>query len=715
VLDEAKNEIEEFFPNERNGDSPIGYLWSRAIPCPNPRCGKTIPLIKQFYLVNKPDREIALFPEAVNKKVRFKIVGDGKTDLPKDFNPKKGTVSRGIATCLICGYSVDPKKVKELFAAGKNSEVLNAVITKPKDKPGKEYRVAKKKDLEVFAKAQSSLKKRQDAFSKKFGIPPIPDEPTPEGKGSGAERAFALRLYNMNTWGDLFNDRQKLALLVFSEKIMETYEKIRQETSTERAKETTLYLSILFDRLVDKNSNLVFYNTVREEIEHVFGRAALGMVWDYVELNPFTKVGWHNMEDWVLRVLEHLTSIDGISGTVRHSSATALPFSDGFFDAVITDPPYYDNIPYSYLSDFFYVWQKRILGSYFPNLFSTPLTPKTDEIVAYSNGPNGYEGGKQFFEKMLKKSFQEIHRVLKPDGITVIVYAHKSTEGWETLINSILESGLVVTAAWPIHTEMKTRLRASDSAALASSIYMVARKSTKEPIGFYRDVKKTLKSYLDKKLGQLWDEGISGADFFIASIGSAIEIFGRYERVVDDADNQISAIRLLNDTREIVTNYAIKQVLQSDFADEISQMTRFYILWRWAWGEARAPFDDALRMAQSVGIDIEREWNRGFIEKESEYIRVIGPDGRSMDELEKSHELIDILHRVLLLWKNKERENLDKLLKEEGLDKSDRFKRIGQAISESLPQESTEKKWLDGFLTGFRTDGSRDGTQTKLF
>ncbi len=714
VLGEAKKEIEPFFPDDKRGESPVGYLWSRSIPCQNPKCNREIPLIKQFWLANKPTRKIALFPHVVNKTVRFKIVGDG-AELPEGFDPKKGTVSRGIATCLVCGYVVDGKKIKELFAERKNGETLNAVILNSAGKPGKKYRVASPKDLGVFTKAQLKLAERQNVLREKLGMSPVPDEPTPEGRGRGAERAFSLRSYSMNTWGELFNDRQKLVLLVFLEKILDAHEKIQKEEKPERANDILLYLSIIFDRLVDKNSNLVFYNAVGEKIEHVFGRAALGMVWDYVELNPFTDVGWKNMEKWVLGVLAHLARIDGKPGLAKHASATRLPFSDGFFDAVITDPPYYDNIPYSHLSDFFYVWLKRLAGRQFPDLFSTPLTPKTDEIVTYSNGPEGWKGGKDFFEKMLKKSFTEMHRVLKPDGITVIVYAHKSTEGWETLINSLLQSGFVVTAAWPVHTEMRTRLRATDSATLASSIYMVARKRKKEPVGFYGEVKSELRKYLNGKLEHLWKEGISGADFFIAAIGSAIEVFGKYEKVVDDGDAEIKTLRLLNDVRSIVTDYAIGKVIRGEFSDRISKITRFYVLWRWAYGEAKVPFDDALKLAQSVGIDIGHEWNKGFILKESENIRLLGPADRDAAKLEKSTELVDVLHHVLLLWKNKKTTELDRLLKESGLDKSDMFKRVGQAISESLPPDSAEKRWLDGFLTGFRVRDSQDGTQTKLF
>jgi adenine-specific DNA methylase len=177
---------------------------------------------------------------------------------------------------------------------------------------------------------------------------------------------------------------------------------------------------------------------------------------------------------------------------VFQSSATELPYPDNYFDAVFTDPPYYDNVPYSYLSDFFYVWLKRTVGDLYPELFSTPLTPKSKEIVAYTNDRT-WEEAKTLFEENLKKSFQEIYRVLKPNGITSIVYTHKSTSGWETLINSLLDSGLVITASWPIHTEMQARLRARESAALASSIYFVARKTERKDTGWLNEVKEEIK------------------------------------------------------------------------------------------------------------------------------------------------------------------------------------------------------------------------------
>lgn len=383
---------------------------------------------------------------------------------------------------------------------------------------------------------------------------------------------------------------------------------------------------------------------------------------------------------------------------VFQASATELPFPDNYFDAVFTDPPYYDNVPYSYLSDFFYVWLKRAIGDLYPELFATPLTPKSKEIVAYTN-ERSWEEAKEYFENMLSQAFKEIHRVLKPNGIAVIVYAHKTTSGWETLINSLLDSGLVITASWPINTEMKARLRAKESAALASSIYIICRKMQKEPVGWFNEVKEKLKKHLNKKLDRLWKEGISGADFFIAAIGSAIEVFGKYEKVMDYEGNVIRADKLLEYVREIVTDYAVRQILHNGIAGELSPLSRFYLLFRWSYQTAKVHFDEARKLAQSVGVDLEKVWNRGFIVKDKEYIYLLGPHERDLKELEDAKELVDVLHKVLLLWEKGRREEIAETLKETGWLK-DSFFRFAQAVSECLPNDSKEKKLLDGFLTG---------------
>jgi putative DNA methylase len=431
---------------------------------------------------------------------------------------------------------------------------------------------------------------------------------------------------------------------------------------------------------------------------------------------------------WMLRVLDHLTHIPAVPGgdrtrigadatdergairanpshpwqSVSHASATRLPYPDGFFDAVLTDPPYYDNVPYSYLSDFFYVWLKRTVGHLYPDLFITPLTPKSGEIVAYSQGEGGFEAGKRFFEEQLAAAFRESARVLKPGGVAVVVYAHQSTAGWETVINALLDSGLVVSAAWPLNTEMQSRLRANESAALASSIYIVARKAPRQGLGFYHEVRAELRRHLDERLQRLWEEGVGGADFFIAAIGSAIEVFGKYEQVMDLEGNVIRGEALLDEVRSLATDFAVRQILHNGFAAEISDRARFYVLWRWNYGEARVPFDEARKLAQSCGLDLAEEWSRrgGVVKKEQEFVRLLGPHQREMEHLAAGRELIDVLHHALRLWEKGERAALIQRLAESGYGRSEAFYRVALAISQCLPNESKEKKLLDGLLTG---------------
>ena len=713
VLAEAKKELERFYPEDGDGSIPIGYIWARTIPCQHPSCGAEIPLMRQFWLAKKPKKKVALYPFDENGAVNFKVVGDGYEPMPDGFDPTKGTVSRAVAVCPLCGTPIEAKLTRKLFQEGSAGERMVAVITHKPGTTGKRYRLATDADLAVFQATEAVLAEKRERLTLEWGMDAVPDEDLPLMSG-----VFNVPIYGMDNWGVLFNARQKLALITFVEQVKATYQRMVEEgVDTEYAKAVVSYLAILIDRLADKNSNLVFYHVIAEKIEHVFGRQALGMVWDYVELNPFTDVGWHNMQKWVEKIIEHCSKSSTFSAKITQSSAPSLPHSDNFFDAVFTDPPYYNSVPYADLSDFFYVWLKRTVGDLYPELFATPLTPKKNEITEMAGWDSrryAYKD-KSFFEENLKKSFQEIYRVLKPNGIAIIVYAHKSTEGWETLINSLLDSGLIMTGAWPLDTEMKSRLRSQESAALASSIYIVARKMEREPTGFYNEVKAEMTTHLNRKLHRLWEEGLGGADFFIAAIGSAIEVFGKYEKVIDSDGETIRADRLLDDVREIATDYAVRQILHNGFAGEISDLTRFYVLWRWEYKEARVDFDEARKLAQSCGVDLAQEWGRkGFIVKEKAFIRVLGPQSQKLNELKDAGELIDVLHHVLLLWEKSQRDEMLRILSESGYGDSEAFYRVAQAISETLPIESREKKLLDGFLAG-RERVREDIKQGRLF
>ena len=720
VIKETKKEIGRFYPPEPDGSIPVGYIWSRTIPCQNPSCGAEIPLMRQFWLAKKKNKKIALFPYIEGKRVYFKIVGDDYEKMPLGFNPTQGTIAKAIATCPVCGAVIDAKTTRKLFQEEKAGQRMVAVVLQYPKKQGKIYRISKEEDLEIFKEAKIYLKEKREKLMLEWGIDPLPTEAihTPDGKeykpGNLLYNFIPVVLYGLTRWSDLFNARQKLVLVILVENVKQAYHRmVKEDIDNNYAKAIISYLGLAVDRIADKNSMLCRLISQTEAIGFTYSRQALSMLWDYIEMNPMEhSSGWDIIIKETLANLKHCSYFRNTYSTITQSSATSLTYSDNFFDAVFTDPPYYDNVPYADLSDFFYVWLKRTIGNLYPELFSTPNTPKSKEIIAelpLLRGMKKEEAAlliqgiktKEKFEKMLKKSFQEIYRVLKPNGIVTIVYAHKSTEGWETLINSLIDSGLVVTASWPINTEMHARLRAHESAALASSIYIIARKMKRESTGFYNNIKEELKIYLYEKLERLWSEGISGADFFIAAIGSAIEIFGKYEKIMDYEGNIIRASQMLSDVRSITTDYAVHQILHNGFAGDISNLTRFYVLYRWSYGEAKLHFDEANKLSRSANVDLEKEWNRtSFIKKEKEFIRVLGPQDRKFEDFRSSSELVDVLHAVLLLWEKGRRNEMITLLNESGYGKSDALYRVAQTISETLPNESKEKKLLDGFLSG---------------
>ncbi|HHV78172.1 MAG TPA: DUF1156 domain-containing protein [Firmicutes bacterium] len=721
VLEEARKEIGRFYPADSDGSIPVGYIWARTVKCQNPTCGAEIFLMRQTWLAKKENKQVALRIVPRGRNVGFEIAEGQEID----FDPRQGTVARAKTICPCCGSGLTDKEVRRQFQEGRAGQRMVAVVLHHPNRQGKTYRVATEKDVEVFQEAERYVEQKRGELWDKWGFDPVPDEPTPKGGGSGAERAFSVYNWGMTTWGDLFNPRQKLALITFADKVRQAQALMLAEGYEEEyARAVVTYLALGVDRLISYCSSLGYWHVSGEKMSPSMQRQALAMVWDYAELNPFSKAtgDWKSALDWLLRVIEHCCQINTAPATVIQASTTALPYSDNYFDAVVTDPPYYDNVPYSYLSDFFYVWLKRTVGDLYPELFATPLTPKSEEIVAYAHKEGGFEGGKKFFEEMIAKAFREIHRVLKPEGIAVIVFAHKTTDAWETIINALLNSGLYLTASWPLNTEMQARLRAKESAALASSIYMVCRKRTKKETAYFNEIKSQVEKRIRQKLDQFWNEGISGSDFFISAIGPALEVFGRYERVETYAGEEVNAGDLLEFVRKTVSEYALTKILKDSHLGGIDAETRFYLLWRWTYNGAKVLFDEARKLASAVGIELTRYWNNGFIKKEKEFISVLGPKERGTRFLEKAKldNMVDILHACLILWEKNQRQKITEILAATGHLHNNAFWQVAQALSEVLPPGDKEKQMLQGFLYGRESyqksaNGGNNGGQLNLF
>jgi putative DNA methylase len=739
--------LQDFYPPDPDGSIPVGYIWARTVPCQNPTCGAEIPLMRQTWLAKKDKRQIALkiVPDHAQKRMEFEIVGQagvvgahgGAPFL--GFDPERGTVARANVECPLCGSVIDDQTTRRLFQEGKAGQRMVAVVLHHPQQRGKRYRLATERDMEAYRAAEQELWRVCARLREEWGMEPVPDEKIP----TRCHEVDRMPMYGIYTWGEVFNARQQLALVTFADLVRRAHaEMLAHGADPEFAKAVATYLALTVNRLAASCNTLCRWQPVGEKIASVFSRQALPIVWDYVEANIFGDAtrSWNELFQDASSVLKHLCSlpIRDVSHQAQHGSATDLPWGDDFFDAVITDPPYYDNVNYSNLSDFFYVWLKRTVGHLHPDLFATPLTPKSQEMVADAYRFGGREGAKQHFEAMLLQSFREIRRVLKPDGIAVIVFAHKTTEAWETVLGALTEAGLRTTMAWPIHTEMQARLLAQESAALASSIYIVCRKRQGAAMGYWSEVRRETRELVERRLQRFWDAGIRGADMFISAIGAGMEVFTRYARVEKVSGDPVPMGEFLQEVRQVVAEFALRRVLHEEaIASELDALTRFYLLYRWAYGRSEVPFDEARKLASSVGLELTQVWGEGeVVQQEKECVRVLVHDergwgvrsgakgGRGRPRTEQlsleamlipseakeeaiaawdalrargRRSLIEAIQLAAALWEANQISRLREWLGEGYADRP-AFWLTAQAISEMLPDGDRERRVLQGLL-----------------
>ena len=407
-----------------------------------------------------------------------------------------------------------------------------------------------------------------------FGdLPAVPHEPLPP-KGT---LGFRVQAYGFATWGSIYNPRQALAMATFARHVRQLVKDVRDanadlgDEAEEFSRAVTTYLGLCVSKLSDFLSTICVLNyTGGRGVGHTFRMQALAMTWDYAETNPFNALaaGWPKIVADLAGTLELLVFTG--KADVRRASADSLPFQEKTFDAIITDPPYYDAVPYSDLSDYFYVWLRRAIGEVHPEALATELTPKRSEMI---QNPVAMKTA-EFFESAMSRAFGEMHRTLKDDGIMVLVFAHKSTSAWETLLKALLDNNLVVTASWPIETEKPGRTRAIGSAALASSVFIVCRKRSAHDDGFLDDVEPDLKSRLHERLDYFWSQGIRGADFFMSAIGPAVEVFGRHKRVLKLSGEEVTIAELLDKVRGIVADYALQRIVHGEAAGNVDEASR---------------------------------------------------------------------------------------------------------------------------------------------
>jgi adenine-specific DNA methylase len=728
----------------------VAYFWARSVRCKG--CRATIPLLKTRWLAKKENKRVLLTmtPNASRTGVDFAIENDpplvGGNAAQRREHDKKlgaGTMSRSGAQCPCCPTIMTSEDIRLEGCSKGLGQILTAVVVSGPD--GKEYRRPTEHELEVAAVSDDDL---DVVFAK---IPfSLPIEPIPlGGSRAGGGSPFTTPTFGIKLWKNLFTNRQLLGLGSLVSEIRASTTEIRRASPNEDWAEALLaYLALLLDKTADYSSAICTWHNSGEKIGHTFARFALPIVWDIAELALINDVGggWLAHLEWVARYAEHgLKAAD--AGTVTAINRSAIAMNGEQYDIIVTDPPYYDAIPYSDLMDFFYVWLRRSTHGLSPAIdaaFRNPLGPKWDhdagdgELIDDASRFGGdKERSKKNYEDGMAKAFHSCNQALRSEGRLVVVFANKQPDAWETLVAALIRSGFVVDASWPIQTEMGTRTRAMASAALASSVWLVCRKRTVTRPGWDTAVIAEMRERIHTQLRTFWDAGIRGPDFVWAATGPALEAFSKYPVVkkADEPNAQMSVSEFLREVRRLVVDFVVGRVLTrgeaTEMAASLDDVSTYYLLHRNDFGLDDAPigacilyalscnlsdadladrFDILSRSGGTLFDDLEDTEDRDTEEDDGEDTDAEGGSGGKGNKVKLKpwnhrkakwlgHEgqggrpvpLIDQVHRLMHLWRAGEEAKVDDYLETRGLKRNALFAQLLQALIELSPVGSEER------------------------
>lgn len=607
----------------------VAYLWARTVKCK--ACRANVPLLKTRWLVKKDNKRVLLTmtPNAERTGVVFgldrnakAVGGNAAQKRESDKRQGSGTISRAGATCPCCGTIMTMTDIQLEARAGRISEELIAAVT---DGPsGKEYR-------EVTSLERSFNADVDEALARAFAALPYgelqeavsAERPSPNTRG-----VSGLTRYGVTTWSNVFSRRQRLAIasLSLAQRSVREHQLFPQDAAG-WGEAICSYMACALSRFADRASVIATWQSGAEQINHTFAKFVLQLPWDFAESNPLadSSGGFLQGVEWVAKFLEHSLQATACAPApllIRESAITAV---SGKFDQIVTDPPYYDAIPYSDLMDFFHVWLRRTLKGLSESMseaFHDPLSPKWDrergdgELVDQPGRfDNDVARSRQIYESGMATVFRKCYDCLADAGRLVVVFANKSPDAWEALVAALIRSGFTVDGSWPIQTERTARTNALTSATLASSIWLVCRK--RDPLaraGWDTQVVKEMESNITTKLRDFWDAGIRGPDFIWAATGPALEAYSRFPVVkkASEPGALMSVTDFLGHVRRIVVDFVVGRVLSHGQSEPtpgdhpLDDVTTYYLLHRNDFGLKEAPAGPCILYAVSCGLS-ERE------------------------------------------------------------------------------------------------------------
>lgn len=632
VKGQAEKELAAFYPKDTDGATPIAYLWARTILSEAPGQGEVpveVPLMRSLWLAKKAGRRRALRwvrddkGKVKTQTVDVAYVEDGQRvvkrverPLLEIFEPAKesevegGTVARGSVTCPVTGYTTKVDRVRAQLKSRRGGAAdarLFCVVTTRASAQGRFYRLPTKDDQATFDAAAAELERREREDGTERSQKGRRDgEGIAAGQGSRQTlvpdeeislnelRRVSVPIYGMERWGDLFSPRQALALTTLARLVREAGERMASSNDSALTEAVITCLALSQSKLLDLSNALTRWKIDAECPVNLFARQAIGMMWDFAEavVTSDSSGSWSSMNERTCHAIEMAICDFGLVGHVEQASATDHPLPNDAAAAFITDPPYYDAVPYAYLSDFFYVWMRRTLADVHPTLFREAGVPKDAEIVV--DRPHQLSQSTKdiaFYERELTGAFAEGRRVLAPSGVGTIVFASKTTASWEAILKAVIDAGFIITGSWPIDTEMETRVAAQGQARLASSVHLACRPREdasgavrQNEVGDWRDVLAELPLRIHEWMPRLATEGVVGADAIFACLGPALEIFSRYSQVEKSNGDIVPLREYLEHVWAAVSHEALTMIFKDADAAGLEPDARLTAMWLWTLG-----------------------------------------------------------------------------------------------------------------------------------
>lgn len=641
MRDEAEARIGHLYPKADLPDGSkatvIAWIWARTVTCPNPACGIEMPLVRSWWLGKKKGKEAYVVPRVMGDpthasglRVEFEI-GHDRAKAPTAETD--GTMSgRTGSTCVSCSTAVPVAHVRSEAIAGRMGQALMSVVA-----VGNRQRIyVAPTDAQVRA---SRVERPAESV---------------RGELADNPRWFSPPAYGLTRFEDLFTNRQLVALTTFSDLVLEARDRVLADGGTEPyADAIATYLGFIQSKMTNLSSSITTWMSDRGAFRETFARQALPMAWDFAEANCLQDGGggWLTFLDKEVKAIEALPCG---SGDALQQDAAATTYANRLIN---TDPPYYDNIGYSDLSDFFYVWLRRNLRTIHPNLLTTMLVPKAEELVANPYRHGGRESAKEFFENGFRSVFAHARRDAFHDFPIIVYYAFRQSDtsddgtassGWETLLEGMIRSAWAITATWPMRTEGSGRLLAKDTNALASSIVLALRPRPDDaPTTDRRGFIQALHAELPDALRKLQHGAIAPVDLPQAAIGPGMAVFSRYSVVLEPNGEPMTVRSALARINEILDQVLSEQ--EGDYDDT----TRFALAWYRQYGYATGPFGDADNLARARNAAVDRLDRDGILTSRAGKVTLLKPEAMpaAYDVLDDDHtsawEALHHLMRIL--------------------------------------------------------------------